>query len=421
MVASSSRQYMPERGMPPNEAYQHVRSEISDAHDPALNLMQHHVLWMDPQADQLIAESFHRGASDEAVHPQLHHVQQQVVAMLSELCNAPDRARPTGTATAGGAEAVLLAGITHKWRWRARLGQTNGQPNIVVAANEPQAWLRFARYFDVELRVAPLPPGGFTLAPEALAELVDEGTISVIATLASAFNGEPDPIVELSDMLDTIAARHGWDIPLHVDASAGAFILPFTEPELIWDFRLPRVKTINICSHKYGGVYPGLGWLLFREASDLPTELLFDLRVNGRVESVFTLTSSRGGALAVGQYYNLLRHGQRGYQKLASAVLANARYLAQQLAALDRFELVGAAQRLPIVALTAPLESENSMLHTLSDLLQQRGWLVQAVVIPLAPEPAALLRFIVTEHFSTDMADLLVRDILEDLEVIDRR
>jgi glutamate decarboxylase len=216
-------------------------------------------------------------------------------------------------------------------------------------------------------------------------------------------------------MLDEVETRRGWDIPLHVDAAAGAFILPFTEPELVWDFRLPRVKTISVSSHQHGGVYPGLGWLLFREAQDLPRELLLDAPVNGRLEPTLTLSASHGGTLALAQYYNLLRHGRSGYRELAMRVVGSASYLAERLAAIEHFELIGAGRRLPVVAVSTARPAPTISLNRLAVQLGQRGWAVETGRLPGAADQAELMRFIVSEHFSRDMADLLARDILDDI------
>lgn len=410
---------MPDHGLSPSDAYQQVRVQASDPMDPALNLAQHHTAWMEPQADQLIAENLHRSSSAEAQAAGLFAVQQHVTNLFAELFNAPAEEHATGVATAGSVEGFMLAGLAHSRRWRARrsaTGQPSDRPNIVISADQPLPWLRFASYFDVEPRIAPVGPARYTLAPEAVGGLLDERTIALTTTLSSAVTGEPDPVAELSTLLDELEARHGWDIPLHVDAAGGAFILPFTEPELVWDFRLPRVKTISVSSHQHGGVYPGLGWLVFRQPQDLPRELLLDTPVNGRREPTLTLSASHGGALALAQFYNLLRHGRAGYGELAVRVVGSATYLADRLSAIEHFELIGRGRRLPVVAVCTPADRPAVSLVQLGAQLGQRGWAVEAGPLPGTTDQAELMRFIVSEHFSRDMADLLARDILDDIE-----
>lgn len=410
---------MSDNGLSPSDAYQRVRAQLSEHGDPALNLARHQTLWMEQPADQLIAENLHRGASGEGLHPRLFGVQQQVVSMLADLYHAPDTEQAAGFATASGVEALLLAGLAHKWSWRTRrvtAGQPNDRPNIIIGAGQQRLWLRFARYFDVEARTAPAAPAGYSLAPDAVQPLLDEHTIAVTSTLSSAVTGEPDPIVEMSALLDDVQHSHGWDIPLHVDAAAGGFIFPFTEPEFAWDFRLPRVRSISVSSHKHGGVYPGLGWLLFREPGDLPDELLFDVPVNGRVEPIFTLSASHGGSLALAQYYNLLRHGRAGYHELALRIIESSSYLGERLLAIEHFELLGPGRRLPIVTVCTPSSGPSVSFTQLSAQLGQRGWTVEAGALPGGTRSAELLRFIIPEHFSRDMVDMLARDILDDLE-----
>jgi glutamate decarboxylase len=412
---------IPDEGMPANAAYEMVHDELNLDGNPALNLASFVTTWMEPEADKLIMENIGKNYIDHFEYPQTEVIHERVVNMLARLYNAPQETTFAGTATVGSSEAIILGLLAHKWAWRKRRQEKKepcDKPNIVYGADVHVCWDKFAKYFDVEPRIIPMEPDRFTLDAASVAGLVDENTICVGAILGTTFTGEADPIKEVNDLLVEIKKKKGWDIPLHVDAASGGFITPFVNPELEWDFRLERVKSINVSGHKYGLVYPGLGWLIFRDHGDLPEDLIFYVNYLGDEMPTYTLNFSRGSATILAQYYNLLRLGRRGYTRIATNVLANARYLAGRLADSGKFEVLNTAKLLPIVTVKLKKPADYTVFD-LSQKLRERGWIVPAYTLPPNAEKIAIMRVVVKENFSRDMADMLFDDVVKACGVLE--
>jgi len=405
---------IPENGMPSNAAYQLIHDELSIDANPALNLSSFVTTWMEPEAEKLIMENLNVNFIDSDMYPQSQIIHERCVNMIARLFNSPENCDTIGTATLGSSEAVMLAGLAHKWKWRARqiaAGKSHDRPNLVCGADVQVCWDKFARYFDVDMRIIPMEKDCYVLKTEKAAEVIDENTILVVGVLGTTFTGQSDPLKELNDLLISIKEENGWDIPLHIDGASGAFVVPFVEPELLWDFRLSQVKSINASGHKYGLVYPGIGWLLFRDRSDFPNELVFDVNYLGGTMPTFTLNFSRGSAPIIAQYYNFLRLGRKGYTEIMSNLHANTGYLTDQLMKTDNFELVGRKICIPAVTLSLKESITNYTVYDISDRLRERGWIVSAYTLPPNAQDVSVLRIVVREHFSRDMVDILLKDI----------
>lgn len=417
MDAPAPAHALPERGMPPRVAAQLIRDEMTLDGNPELNLATFVTTWMEPEAAELMTATLAKNYIDQDEYPQTTVIQNRCVAMLAELFHAPKGSQPTGTGTVGSSEAIQLAGLAMKWRWRARqaaAGKPTDRPNIVMGANVQVVWEKFARYFDVEPRYVPLTATRYVLGvPEALA-LVDENTIGVVAILGSTYTGEYEPVEQLNDALAAREATTGQHVPIHVDAASGGFVAPFTEPELRWDFRLPLVRSINVSGHKYGLVYPGIGWALWREPADVPPELVFHVNYLGGDEPTFSLNFSKGAGQVIAQYYNFLRLGRSGYTDVMLGLHRVAGYLTQALVDSrvedGHFELVGGGVGLPVVCLRLHGEPGYTVFD-ISKRLRQRGWIVPAYTLAADAQDIAVLRVVVREGLSRDMADALVRDL----------
>ena len=402
-----------ETGMRPDCAYQLVHDEMNLDGNPSLNLASFVTTWMEPQATQLIVENIHKNFADQFEYPQTEVIHRRCVNMLARLFNAPDPVTFAGTATGGSSEAVMLGLLAHKWKWKKRReaeGAVCDKPNLIFGADAHICWDKFAKYFDVEPRVIPLEEDRFTITREAVTDLIDENTICVGVILGTTFTGEIDPIEEINDLLVEVKNTHGWDIPIHVDAAIGGFILPFTQPELRWDFRLSQVKSINVSAHKYGLVYPGLGWLIFRDTTDLPADLVFYVNYLGDEMASYTLNFSRGSSMLLAQYYNLLRLGWKGYAMAAGAVLENAQYLTKRLLDTGYFYILNAGEILPVVTFQLK-EPVDFSVYDLCAKLRERGWIVPAYTLPPNADAIPIMRVVVRQTFSRDMADLFVDDI----------
>jgi glutamate decarboxylase len=407
------RYEMPEDGMDPDTAYQLIHDELTLDGNPTLNLATFVTTWMDEQADKLMAETANKNAIDWDEYPQCVELQDRCVNMLARLFGAPEGAQTIGCATVGSSEAIHLGGLAMKWRWKAAReaeGRALGRPNLVMGANVQVCWEKFARYFDVEPRYVPLTHDRFVIGVEEAMALVDENTIGVVGILGSTYTGEYEPIAELSAALDERCARDGLDVPIHVDAASGGFVAPFLQPELRWDFRLPRVKSINVSGHKYGLVYPGVGWVVWREVGDLPKELIFEVDYLGGSHANFSLNFSRGAAQIVAQYYNLLRLGKGGYRQIMQTLSATAQWIADELGTREDVRILTGGGDLPVVCFSL-VGSPGPSVFDLSAVLRRRGWIVPAYKMAPNARDVEVLRIVVREGLSRDLAAELVHDI----------
>ena len=405
---------MPEDGMPAKAAYQLIREELNLDGNPALNLASFVTTWMEPEADQLIMDSIGKNYVDNDEYPQTSKIQDRVVNMLARLFNAPHDCKSVGTGTIGSSEAIMLGLLAHKWTWRKRReaeGKSWDKPNIVMGADVHTVWEKFAKYFDVELKLIPLKRDVYTITAEDVAQEVDENTIAVGAVIGTTFTGQMDPIKEINDLLGDIKKTKGWDIPIHVDGASGGFVAPFIFPDMEWDFRLEQVKSINVSGHKYGLVYPGVGWIIFKDKSDLPEDLIFDINYLGGLMPNYSLNFSKGSSTIIAQYYNLIRLGKKGYKDIMANMFENTLYLAGELQNSGKFELINKNIIVPLVAVT--LKEADFSVFQLSEKLREKGWIVPAYTLPADAEDVAVLRIVVKENFGRDMVEMLLEDLME--------
>jgi glutamate decarboxylase len=404
---------MPEGQLAPGVALQVIEDELNLDGNPELNLATFVSTWMEPEAARLMERTLDKNSIDADEYPQTAEIQTRCVNILADLFHTPEEAGSVGTATVGSSEAIHLAGLAMKWRWRKRReeeGRAMGTPNIVMGHNVQVCWEKFARYFDVEPRYVPLTHDRFVLGVPEAVERVDENTIGVVGILGSTYTGEYEPIEELNAALEELDARTGWGVPIHVDGASGAFVAPFTRPELRWDFRLPLVKSINTSGHKYGLVYPGVGWAVWRDAEDLPSELVFHVNYLGGDHPTFNLNFSRGAGQILAQYYNFLRLGRRGYTEIMTNLARTAGYLADALDGLGEFEVLSKRDALPLVCFRLRGARPFGEFDV-SARLRERGWILPAYTLAPDAEDVSVLRIVVREGLSRDMADALLGDI----------
>jgi glutamate decarboxylase len=347
---------LPAEGMSADGAYQLVHDELNLDGNPALNLASFVTSWMEPQADRLAAETLAKNLIDQDEYPQTEVLHERVVSIIGRLFHAPAHQQPTGTATIGSSEAIMLAMLAHKRSWQRRregAGLPADRPNMVMGADVHTCWEKFARYFEVESRVVPLAEGRYTIGADEVQPLLDERTIAVAGLLGTTFTGQMDDLASIDKLLQSVESEQGWRIPLHVDAASGGFIAPFARPREKWDFRLDSVRSINVSNHKFGLVYPGMGTVVFRDASDLPEELIFHINYLGGDMPNYSLNFSRPSSSVILQYFAFLRLGHSGYEEIVAGMLANAQALAAKLGAIDGLEVLTDGSAFPIVALRA--------------------------------------------------------------------
>jgi glutamate decarboxylase len=408
------RHRIPDAEMSPDLAYQIIHDELMLDGNARMNLATFVTTWMEPQAERLMAECLDKNMIDKDEYPQTAELEMRCVNTLSRLWHSPDAEQATGCSTTGSSEAAMLGGLALKRLWqkrRAAAGKPADRPNLVMGINVQVCWEKFANYWDVEMRLVPMEGERYHLSAEEAVALCDENTIGVIAILGSTFDGSYEPVQEICEALDDFEERTGIDIPVHVDGASGAFVAPFLDEELEWDFRLPRVVSINTSGHKYGLVYPGVGWIVWRDADALPEDLIFWVNYLGDNMPTFALNFSRPGAQVVGQYYNFLRLGFEGYRKVQRYARDVATTLADRIAELGSFQLLTQGDELPVFAFTLSDEIDNFSVFDVSNALRERGWLVPAYTFPENRTDLAALRVVVRRGFGHDMAELLVGDL----------
>ncbi len=418
---------LPAEPMDPQAAYRFIHDELMLDGSSRLNLATFVTTWMDPEAEKLMAETFDKNMIDKDEYPATAAIEARCVSMVADLFHAEgladdDPGSATGVSTIGSSEAVMLGGLAMSWRWRAKQGDEDAwrqrKPNLVLGSNVQVVWEKFCRYFDIEPRYLPVSEGRYVITPEQVIAAVDEDTIGVVAILGTTFTGELEPIAEICAALDELAAGGGPDVPVHVDAASGGFVVPFLHPKLMWDFRLPRVVSINVSGHKYGLTYPGIGFVVWRSPEDLPEELVFRVNYLGGDMPTFTLNFSRPGNQVVGQYYNFLRLGRAGYKKVMQSLSETAMWLGDQLRDSEHFEVVADGSAIPVVSFRLTGEHEYTEFDV-SHALRSYGWQVPAYTMPDDATNITMLRIVVREGFSADLARALCDDITSALKTLD--
>ncbi|MCB0830865.1 MAG: glutamate decarboxylase [Solirubrobacterales bacterium] len=412
---------LPQDGVNPRAALRVLQSEMILDGDPNKNLATFVTTFMEPEAHQVIAENLHRNYIDHAEYPRTAEVSKRCVRMIHSLFGGQPGEESPGTATAGSSEAVMLGALAMKWQWKKRrkeAGKPDDKPNLVYGADVHVVWDKFCRYFDVEPRQANVPKGKTTVGPEELGPLIDENTIGVIAVVGTTFTGECDDVEGLDRMLGELKGK-GLEVPMHIDAASGGFVFPFSHPAFEWDFRLDSVVSINTSGHKFGLVYPGIGWLLFRNEAQLPEDLVFYEDYLGEKDATFTLNFSGSASFVLAQYYMFIRLGYNGYSSIVRAMTENRHSLADQLKKEDALEVFDSDRpTLPLV-ICKVREGENfDASHLVGELARRRGWLVPAYDMPPDNEDQKIIRMLVKVNQTRELVDALVQDFHDSIGLL---
>jgi glutamate decarboxylase len=343
--------------------------------------------------------------------------------MLAELFHAPGET--TGTSTQGSSEAIMLGALSLKWKWRKRReaeGKPTDSPNLVFGGDVHVVWEKFCRYFDVEPRIVPLQPDKYTIGPEDVEPHVDENTIGVAAVVGTTFTGHADDVVGINNLLLDLKEKRGLDVPLHIDGASGAFVWPFLYPHSEWDFRLEQVRSINASGHKFGLVYPGIGWLIFREKSDLAEDLVFYENYLGKTDATFTLNFSTGSAMVIAQYYNFVRFGKAGYRWAMEVMQRNAESLARDIEGTGHFQIIGEGEEtLPLVAFNLLEERPYDEFDIAFQLAAERGWMVPAYTMPPDAQDVKMMRALVKLNLNRTLVDTLADDLAHAIKTVDKK
>ncbi len=405
----------PSHEMEPRAVYQALHDELMLDGNSRQNLATFCQTWVEPEVHALMDACVDKNMIDKDEYPQTAAIEMRCVRLLADLWNAPSPTTTLGCSTIGSSEAAMLGGMAMKRRWQEKRKAQNkpyDKPNLVTGPVQV-CWHKFARYWEVELREIPMEKDTLQLTPEKALQFCDENTIGVVATLGLTFTGAYEPIEALTKALDAFEQEHGIDIPVHVDAASGGFLAPFMEPDMRWDFRLPRVKSINASGHKFGLAPLGVGWVIWRTKEDLPEDLIFWVNYLGSNIPTFAINFSRPGGQIIAQYYNIVRLGREGYYNIHKACYDTVEYLHSHLEKYKLFHFIHTGKG-GIPALTFSLHPEAHVPFTLYDIsekLRVRGWQVPAYSMPAHREDLVVIRILVRHGFSKDLADLLLRDI----------
>jgi glutamate decarboxylase len=402
----------------PRHVHRIVSDELMLDGNSRQNLATFCQTWTEDEVHALMDSCIDKNMIDKDEYPQTAEIEARCVHMLADLWNSPAATNTLGCSTTGSSEAAMLGGLAAKWRWRKKMeaaGKPADRPNMVCGPVQI-CWHKFARYFDVEIREVPLEGDRLMMDVDTMLERVDENTIFVVPTMGLTFTCAYEPVKAINDALDRLQAETGLDVPLHVDGASGGFLAPFCAPEIPWDFRLPRVKSINASGHKFGLSPLGVGWVIWRDAADLPQELVFDVNYLGGNMPTFALNFSRPAGQIVAQYYNFLRLGREGYRKIHAACYETARYLAEQIAGMGPFEILFDGDMkagIPAVSWTFQKghRDEGYTLYDIADRLRSRGWQVPAYSMPANRQDLVIQRVLVRHGVSRDLASLLVDDL----------
>ncbi len=420
-ASAAAARTLPKYKFPPDEqvareVYQLVHDELMLDGNSRQNLATFCQTWEEPEVHQLMDECLDKNMVDKDEYPQTAAIEERCVHMLADLWNSPAAADTIGCSTTGSSEAAMLGGMGMKWRWRDKRraeGKPADKPNLVCGPVQI-CWEKFARYWDVELRQIPMTQDRLIMSPEEVLKRCDENTIGVVPTLGVTFTGDYEPVEAVSRALDELQKSTGWDIPIHVDAASGGFLAPFCATDLVWDFRLPRVKSINASGHKFGLAPLGAGWVIWREKTDLPEDLIFNVNYLGGNMPTFALNFSRPGGQIIAQYYNFLRLGREGYRKIHQACYDTAQFFAEELPKLGPFEIIyGGDPACGIPCVSWKLQDDAKVpfgLYDLADRLRVRGWQVPAYTMPPDREDLVVQRILVRNGVTRDLVSSLLED-----------
>ncbi len=380
--------------------------------------------YADEETRKIMDACINKNMIDKDEYPQTAEIENRCVHILAELWHSPEHATTIGCSTTGSSEACMLGGLAMKWRWREQRkkdGKPMDKPNIVTGPVQV-CWHKFARYFDVELREIPMEHGRLLMNEEEVLKRVDGNTIGVVPTLGVTFNLEYEGVEAISNALDDYQLKTGVDIPIHVDAASGGFVAPFIQPDIMWDFRLPRVKSINASGHKFGLSPLGVGWVVWRESSDLPEELIFRVNYLGGDMPTFALNFSRPGGQIIAQYYNFLRNGREGYRRIQQACLEHGIFIAEEVAKIGLFDILyDGKNALPGAAWMLKKDAPvNFSLFDLSDRMRTRGWQIASYTLPPNCQDMVIQRVLIRHGFSRDMAQLMIDDLKRSIEYFEK-
>ncbi len=411
-------QFIPQKGIEPTDAYRMVKDETYPQTQPRLNLATFVTTYMDEYATKLMNEAIDVNYIDETEYPRVALMSARCINIIANMWNTPEKAESKcGALGIGSSEACMLGGVAAWLRWRERRkknGLPYDRPNLVMSSAYQVVWEKFCQLWQIELRTVPLNATHKTLDPAEAIALCDQNTICIVPIVGVTWTGLNDDVEALDRALTVYNSKTNYAVPIHVDAASGGFILPFLNPELKWDFRLDNVISISTSGHKYGLVYPGVGWVVWRDKSYLPSEMSFSVNYLGASITQVGLNFSRPAAQVLGQYYNFVQLGFEGYRDVQRASMDIALYCHQRIGAIKCFTNFSTTVDNPLFIWSMePTYNKDAKwtLYDLQDKLQQSGWMIPAYTMPESIDDMIVMRVVVRQGMTRDMADMLLDDI----------
>lgn len=275
-----------QQSIDPEIAYQLIKDDLLDEGSARLNLATFCQTYMEPAAVRIMSETLEKNAIDKSEYPQTTDLENRCVNIIADLWNVPEELDFVGTSTVGSSEACMLGGLAMKFVWREQaekrgLDINARKPNLVISSGFQVCWEKFCVYWDIEMRLVPLDENHMSLNMDTVMDYVDDYTIGIIAIMGITYTGKYDDIKKLDALVEAYNQTSDFKIPIHVDAASGGMFAPFVHPDLEWDFRLNNVISINTSGHKYGLVYPGVGWVIWKDKRFLPSDLVFSVSYLG--------------------------------------------------------------------------------------------------------------------------------------------
>jgi len=419
----SPKTEIPPHGSTEEIAYQIVHDEAMLDGNSRLNMATFVTTYMDDAARKLMMETMDKNMIDKSEYPQTAEIERRCVNIMAKLWNSPEPPYCTGASTIGSSEACMLGGMAALKRWKIRrkaVGKATDQPKFIISSAFQVVWEKFAHYWDVEMRLVPITAERITMEPEDALKLCDENTIMVVPIQGVTLTGLNDNVKKLNDALEILNQKTGWEIPIHVDAATGGFILPFVNPEVEWDFRLKWVLSISTSGHKFGMVYPGLGWIIWKDKKYLPDDMVFNVNYLGSEVGTIAINFSRPGNQVLAQYYQFIRLGFDGYKRIQENILGVCDYVRKEVVKLG-FALLSDDLPNPLFAwMMKPDPKRLWTLYDLSDKLKSDGWQVPAYTLSAAMEEVVVMRVVVRQGTGIDLADLLIESIQRHMKELDQ-
>ncbi|AIY83613.1 glutamate decarboxylase [Clostridium baratii str. Sullivan] len=410
----------------PRIAYRLVKDQLMDEGNARLNLATFCQTYMEDEATKLMSETLEKNAIDKSEYPQTTELENRCVNIIADLWHAPENMNYLGTSTVGSSEACMLGGMAMKFRWRNRakaLGMdvNNRKPNLVVSSGFQVCWEKFCVYWDIEMRLVPLDEEHMSLDVDKVLDYVDDYTIGVVGILGITYTGKYDDIKKLDAVLEEYNKTAKISVPIHVDAASGGLFAPFIEPDLEWDFRLKNVVSISTSGHKYGLVYPGIGWVMWKDEEYLPKELIFEVSYLGGQLPTMAINFSRSASQIIGQYYNFLRYGFEGYRRIHQRTKDVAMYLSKEIENMGLFEIYNDGENLPIVCFKLKDDANvNWTSYDLADRLAMKGWQVPAYPLPENLQDTTIQRIVCRADLGHSMAEQLIADMKTGIEDLNK-